>query len=267
MRFVDDTNSNPSATGNSPVVIAAGLWRCSTSSLQLAFEDYFGLTPCMHGAYIMPHPSRMKLVCRAMDLANQGPQGPNAGPDPGKEERRKIVKDLFGGYLASSDLPGFVLLDDLLDLYPDAKVVLNKRKSKEEWARSFRESLLFFSTWRYICLCWLVPISYTQWMAYQSYSALMKRRFPELMDPFGIEAYERHNEWVREVAREKGKGVLEWEPREGWGPLCRFLGREEPKDEFPRLNDAKEIRKLKVYSIQRGLIAWTMVLAPVIRLL
>lgn len=32
--------------------------------------------------------------------------------------------------------------------------------------------------------------------------------------------------------------------KEGWGPLCEFLGVEEPDKPFPRLNDAAEVQRL-----------------------
>ena len=32
--------------------------------------------------------------------------------------------------------------------------------------------------------------------------------------------------------------LLEYQVQEGWEPLCRFLGKEVPKEEFPRVNDS-----------------------------
>ena len=32
--------------------------------------------------------------------------------------------------------------------------------------------------------------------------------------------------------------------KQGWGPLCEFLGVEEPDKPFPRLNDAGEVQRL-----------------------
>ena len=37
--------------------------------------------------------------------------------------------------------------------------------------------------------------------------------------------------------------LLVYEVKEGWGPLCEFLGVEEPDKPFPRLNDAAEMRR------------------------
>jgi hypothetical protein len=32
--------------------------------------------------------------------------------------------------------------------------------------------------------------------------------------------------------------LLEWDVIDGWEPLCKFLGKEIPKETFPRTNDA-----------------------------
>jgi hypothetical protein len=56
-----------------------------------------------------------------------------------------------------------------------------------------------------------------------------------------IEVLERHNEEVkRRVPPER---LLVYEVKEGWGPLCEFLGVPEPDEPFPHLNDAAEMRR------------------------
>ena len=49
-------------------------------------------------------------------------------------------------------------------------------------------------------------------------------------------------------------------PREGWGPLCAFLGKEEPEVPFPKLNErgalaerSKEVQKASLKYILRNL--------------
>jgi hypothetical protein len=56
-----------------------------------------------------------------------------------------------------------------------------------------------------------------------------------------IEVFNRHNEEVqRRVPQEQ---LLVYEVKQGWGPLCAFLGVEEPDKPFPRFNDAAEMRR------------------------
>ena len=44
-----------------------------------------------------------------------------------------------------------------------------------------------------------------------------------------------HNEHVRtKVPRDK---LLDFQPSDGWGPLCAFLGKEVPSGPFPHVNE------------------------------
>ncbi len=58
-----------------------------------------------------------------------------------------------------------------------------------------------------------------------------------------MEVFERWNEEVKE--RVPPDKLLVYEAKEGWGPLCEFLGVEVPKDNpFPHLNDAETFQKM-----------------------
>ena len=58
---------------------------------------------------------------------------------------------------------------------------------------------------------------------------------------YAIEVFERHNEEVkRRVPPER---LLVYDVREGWEPLCEFLGVPEPEEPFPHLNDAAQMRR------------------------
>jgi hypothetical protein len=62
-----------------------------------------------------------------------------------------------------------------------------------------------------------------------------------------IEVFNRHKEEVKR--RVPPDRLLVYEVKEGWGPLCEFLGVEEPDKPFPRLNDAAEMRR-RIRSVQ-----------------
>jgi hypothetical protein len=58
---------------------------------------------------------------------------------------------------------------------------------------------------------------------------------------YALEVFRRHNEHVRRVV--SAERLLVYEVKEGWGPLCAFLGVPVPEGKpFPRLNDAQEFR-------------------------
>ena len=65
------------------------------------------------------------------------------------------------------------------------------------------------------------------------------------------------NDWTDEVKRiVPSERLLIFEVKEGYAPLCQFLGVPEPDEPFPRVNDTAEIkRKIKYASIG----AWTVI--------
>jgi hypothetical protein len=73
----------------------------------------------------------------------------------------------------------------------------------------------------------------------------------------GRNFYEEHNERVREIMRENGRPLLKLNARQGWNPLCEFLGKEVPATPYPRTNSTKEAQKqLKGWrTIRLGLLA------------
>jgi hypothetical protein len=56
-----------------------------------------------------------------------------------------------------------------------------------------------------------------------------------------MEVFERHNEAVRLMV--PPERLLVFDVREGWAPLCDFLGVEVPEQPFPRLNEARQMRR------------------------
>lgn len=58
-----------------------------------------------------------------------------------------------------------------------------------------------------------------------------------------LQVFERHNREVQE--RVPADRLLVFDVREGWGPLCRFLGAEVPQDEpFPHVNDSQQFQQI-----------------------
>ena len=45
------------------------------------------------------------------------------------------------------DFPGVMFTTDLMDMYPDACIVLNQRDNAEVWADSLLEAIVSFNTW------------------------------------------------------------------------------------------------------------------------
>jgi hypothetical protein len=60
----------------------------------------------------------------------------------------------------------------------------------------------------------------------------------------GKQHYVEHNEKIRRLAKEQNRDFLEFNVKEGWEPLCKFLGDNVPDTPFPVGNDTKEMQAL-----------------------
>lgn len=247
VRFISDDKdlSSIASSGKRVQVIAAGLPRCATSSIQAALEsDVLGYEPCHHMAHVAPHADRAQLVLDAVRETDTA-------------RRRKILHKIFDGFASVSDFPGIVFTDDLMDMYPDAAIVLNKRNNAQQWINSIQGSLAYFGTMQFHMITYLWKTDRLLYSNVAATNAMWKRRFG-LDTMFQIESYDAHNEWVRSEAKKRGRPVLEWTTSDGWEPLCKFLGKEPPKDgrAFPHLNDSATVKMVKRILLTRGLLSW-----------
>ncbi|CAI7589583.1 unnamed protein product [Penicillium glandicola] len=244
VRFLSDKRIAPTPNPKPKqdlLVIGAGLPRTATSSLQAALEE-LNLSPCLHMAQIIPHNSRQELLIATTHTKDTA-------------TRQKQLHTLISGYAAVCDMPAIFFLSDLMDMYPDAKVILTTRPSAETWAESCRESLGFFFSfgfavlgllWRSERLWFRLNMRILEWC---------EERFGE-GDIFSVGFYEKYNEFVRGIVRERGREVLEFKAEDGWGPLCAFIGREVPKVAFPRVNERKTFVFIKWVLVVKGVVSW-----------
>ena len=102
-------------------VIGAGFGRTGTTSLKAALER-LGFDRCYHMFEFMEHPEHAKY----WDAASKGkPVDWNA---------------LFEGYQSTLDWPGCSYYRDLMQRYPEAKVLLTVRDS-EKWYQSAQKTI------------------------------------------------------------------------------------------------------------------------------
>ncbi len=203
-------------------VIGAGFGRTGTLSLKVALET-LGFGPCYHMTEVFKNPQHLELW---YDAALERPVDWPA---------------MFHRYQAAVDWPACAFYQPLVDVFPDAKVILTVR-DPERWYESALETIHALSQ--------TPPVSWTGWMIPGLrrfirngkrivWKGTFKGRF--LDRPFALEVYRRHIEEVtRYVAPER---LLVYDVKEGWEPLCRFLEVPVPAQLFPRLNDAAEFRK------------------------
>jgi sulfotransferase family protein len=129
---------------------------------------------------------------------------------------------------------------------PDAKVILTVR-DPQRWYESayntiYRISGAFYSPIFYLAGL-VMPRARQVKRARQFIAELVwERDFDGRFEEreHAIETFERHNEEVRQ--RVPPERLLVYEVKEGWGPLCEFLGVEVPERPFPHLNDTEAFR-------------------------
>ncbi len=202
-------------------VIGAGLGRTGTLSLKVALEE-LGFANCYHMSEVIAHIED----ARVWDTAARGEQ--------------VDWETLFRGYQATVDWPSCSFYEDLMRYYPDAKIVLTVREP-ERWYDSAYHTIYYV---RQTFPSWIMPL-YPRMRIFRRildrfiWEGTFRGRFDDRK--FAIEVFNRHNERVREVV--PPDRLLIFEVREGWEPLCSFLGVPIPAGKpFPHLNDTAEFR-------------------------
>jgi len=203
-------------------VIGAGFGRTGTTSLREALET-LGFVKCHH----------MIEVIRNREQTD----GWLAVATEGSVDWDK----LFAGYRASVDFPSCVFYRELIKHYPDAKVILSVRDA-DSWYKSASETIYALSKAVPRWLVWIFPRMRVQarMINILIWDGIFQGRFE---DPdFAKEVFRKHIEDVKSIV--SPERLLVYEITEGWGPLCRFLGVEEPAERFPRTNESKEMKKM-----------------------
>lgn len=205
-------------------LIGAGLPRTGTLSQKVGLE-MLGVAPCYH----------MVNVLAELDLAPVWGQALE-GEAPWEE--------LFGGFEATVDWPGSFFWRELIDVYPDAKVLLSVRDA-EGWERSMRDTIwgIFYGDVLMRDLSYARCRVDLKWRGYIELMEEMWRR-SGLIDAGADTTSESMRSAMERFNQEVQDGVpadrlLVWSVSDGWEPLCEFLGLAVPDTPFPHLNDSK----------------------------
>ncbi|TAK51541.1 MAG: sulfotransferase family protein [Gammaproteobacteria bacterium] len=204
-------------------VIGAGWGRTGTKSLKLAVE-HLGLGPCHHMEDILASPRQLKLW---LAVANGETVDWN---------------EVFAGYRSAVDWPSAHYWRELAAFYPDARVILTVRPA-EAWWNSYSKTLMraFQKSEAGIDNPHMRGVSE---MVLKS----SRKTFPARMDDKEalLAAYRDHEGTVRKAFAGEPERLLVYDVKEGWEPLCRFLGVPVPMAEFPHSNTAEDFWADKV---------------------
>ncbi|KFY37335.1 hypothetical protein V494_04792 [Pseudogymnoascus sp. VKM F-4513 (FW-928)] len=208
-------------------ILALGLPRSGTDSLRNALTT-LGYGNILHGFDIPATRPNDYAIWTPLLLSKA--RGDDA---PGRAFDWDV---LLGDCDGVMDMPPVIFAEEILDFYPGAKVVLNRRKDMEAWHRSLNSAAeTVLGSWGLWGLSWWDAKLFWCYRTLALSIGVMgegeggfKRN--------GKEWAGRYYERVRERLEGEGREYLDWEVQDGWGPLCEFLGKEVPDEEFPWSN-------------------------------
>lgn len=224
-------------------VIGAGLGRTGTSSTQLALNILGFKTYHMYDVIASESHSHLWK-----DFA----------------EGHSTVEDVItlmrrSGFNATIDHPAADIYMEQMRLFPDAKVILTVRESGAQWEKSWDTlmsvarvmdapfTLTYPNFFRYIPnFNNLIPIR----CMFGTFNLGLKPcelayEYPKKRAGWLAEQYDA---WVAKAkATVPASKLLEFNVKQGWEPLCAFLGKPVPNVPFPKSNDGASITRIKVF--------------------
>ena len=210
-------------------LIGAGFGRTGTMSTFTALNE-LGY-PCYHMTEVILN----KENKTHLDFWNRVANAP-AGKQHNWDE-------VLGNYTATVDNPGCCVWRELLEAYPDAKVLVTLHpRGPEAWYESTIDTIYFTENlWQFKILKLLTPFG--KKMGNMSTKLIWQRSHKGTMDDKDG-AIARYHEHVEEIkAAVPPERLLIFKVDQGWEPLCKFLDVDIPKSEFPNVNDRAEIKK------------------------
>jgi hypothetical protein len=218
-------------------VIGAGWGRTGTESLKAALE-MLGFGTCYH---------MFELLRRTRQVKHWEALARGERPD---------YDDLFRGFRSAVDFPAAKYYRELAAEYPNAKVVLSVR-DPASWYESASKTIL-----RGIPppMRLVPPLLGVFSPNIRGMGPLMTHLEKDLYNGF-FEGKARDKDhmiarfvaWNEEVQRTIPKErLLVYEVKQGWEPLCAFLGKPVPSEPFPRNNDGASFqRRTRVSNVIR----------------
>ncbi len=194
-------------------LIGAGLGRTGTLSLKAALER-IGYGPCYHMMEILVAPDRGR---HWLEQTRSGSHDWDA---------------IFHGYRATVDWPAAAFWRELVERYPDAKVLLSLRDA-DRWYDSVMNTIYHTMTRE---IPERAPEALHDFHK-MVYALIVERTFGGSLEDRAhtLRVFEEHNQAVIDAI--PASRLLVYQPGDGWEPICRFLEVPVPDEDFPHLND------------------------------
>ncbi|KAF3036816.1 hypothetical protein E8E12_006173 [Didymella heteroderae] len=229
-------------------VIGAGLSRTGTSSFSTALSILLD-GPAYHGGtqVVLGPPS---IISSWLDMFAHWP---SSNPKD-KAIVNRIVKQQLDGYVGATDVPIHGIVEELLEAFPNAKVICTVR-DPEPWAKSMGviQGVCQMAFLRFT----LLPLGGGKWRFPDLINALIRMWEHQYGQGTAIEHYESHIAYLKRVVPEDQ--LFFFDVKDGWGPLCKILDKEVPDVPFPRVNDSKATEELAQKMVLKGLKRWAII--------
>ena len=149
------------------------------------------------------------------------------------------LESLWGDYRTISGEPAYTFAKECIQLYPDTKVILTVRDDEEKWLRSLEDSMWYGNN--LLITNFLRSVDHVQQIMFKFTKPYWKYLFWNDVSNHGIRVYREHNAMVQRLA---GDRLLVFNTKQGWEPLCSFLGKDVPSVPFPHVNKTEDHREL-----------------------
>lgn len=174
-----------------------------------------------------------------------------------------LIAKQLEGFVAVADVPCIMYAEILIDLYPDAKIIVTTRDEGKWWQsiaplmqkskKNAYTNILFF--WVPGLRHWAEHIDLNH---YGRYGELYYPNGKQVPGPY---CYSRHCDYLeRVIPKEK---LHYYDIKTGWGPLCEILQLPIPEVDFPFENDAMVIQSAFKKAVYLGMGLWACFLTGV----
>ena len=228
-------------------VIAIGLPRTGTSTLKLALIK-LGYNP-YHQGNVFADPQKMKSWKNIVNVKYSLRERYGVSPLKWYSDNNVINANNIDfnriyyqyGFDAAVCLPTYLIYKEILQKYPNMKVILTEREP-EKWYSSVSTTI---GAMRPIFDRWFARLLLGKDIAW-----LMDAFFELIADgkvgkdkDFVIKQYNEWNDMVKSTVPKEQ--LLIFHPKQGWEPLCKFLDKPVPNEPFPKSNSKQVVINLK----------------------
>lgn len=212
-------------------IIGAGFPRTGTTTLKRSLET-LGFAHVYHMKELLVNPHKLHYWKTLDESGDTNWEG------------------LYEGYDATVDFPGYPWYKEHMKRYPDARVILTVRDF-ESWHKS-----VFKTVWQAgpqtapekIKMLFKLLTNTRVRNVVKCIKFFKKIFFAQKMQGKFMDKAFAEKVWLDHIAEVKAyvpkEKLLVYDVRDGWGPLCKFLGAKEPSEPLPHLNKKENFKEM-----------------------